>query len=60
MYGGLHLFPILPHSVMFYAALRKAHTILAYLLLELPRFGGRYWAAVPSVVLTTSVLVVNG
>jgi cytochrome b561 len=31
LYGPLHLFPILPHSVM-YAALRKAHTILAYLL----------------------------
>lgn len=32
MWGSLHLFPILPHSVMLYAALRKAHTILAYLL----------------------------
>ncbi len=32
LYGPLHLFPILPHSVMLYAALRKAHTILAYLL----------------------------
>ena len=32
VYGGLHLFPILPHSVMLYAALRKAHTIFAYLL----------------------------
>jgi cytochrome b561 len=32
LYGGLHLFFILPHSVMLYAALRKAHTILAYLL----------------------------
>jgi cytochrome b561 len=32
LYGSLHLFPILPHSVMLYAALRKAHTILAYLL----------------------------
>jgi cytochrome b561 len=32
LYGRLHLFPILPHSVMLYAALRKAHTILAYLL----------------------------
>jgi cytochrome b561 len=32
MYGGLHLFPILPQSVMLYAFLRKAHTILAYLL----------------------------
>lgn len=30
--GGLHLFPILPHSVMLYAALRKLHTVLAYLL----------------------------
>ena len=30
--GSLHLFPILPHSVMLYAALRKAHTVLAYLL----------------------------
>jgi cytochrome b561 len=32
LYGPLHLFPILPHSVMLYAALRKAHTALAYLL----------------------------
>jgi cytochrome b561 len=32
MFGSLHLFPILPHSVMLYAALRKAHTFLAYLL----------------------------
>src|ERR1700689_4077619 len=32
VYGGLHLFPILPHSVMLYAALRKAHTVLAYLI----------------------------
>ncbi len=30
--GGLHLFPILPHSAMLYAVLRKAHTVLAYLL----------------------------
>jgi cytochrome b561 len=32
MFGSVHLFPILPHSVMLYAALRKLHTILAYLL----------------------------
>ena len=32
MWGSLHLFPILPHSVMLYAVLRTAHTILAYLL----------------------------
>ena len=32
MFGSLHLFPILPHSVMLYAALRRAHTFLAYLL----------------------------
>jgi cytochrome b561 len=32
LYGQLHLFPILPHSVMLYAALRKGHTVLAYLL----------------------------
>ena len=32
LYGPLHLFPILPHSVMLYAVLRKAHTVLAYLL----------------------------
>jgi hypothetical protein len=32
LYGPLHLFPVLPHSVMLYAALRKAHTILAYLV----------------------------
>lgn len=32
LWGGLHLFPILPHNVMLYAVLRKLHTILAYLL----------------------------
>jgi cytochrome b561 len=32
MFGSLHLFPILPHSVMLYAVLRKTHTFLAYLL----------------------------
>ena len=32
LYGPLHLFPILPHSVMLYAALRTLHTFLAYLL----------------------------
>jgi cytochrome b561 len=32
LFGSLHLFPILPHSVMLYAALRKTHTFLAYLL----------------------------
>lgn len=32
MFGAVHLFPILPHSVMLYAALRKLHTFLAYLL----------------------------
>jgi cytochrome b561 len=32
LFGSLHLFPILPHSVMLYAALRKTHTLLAYLL----------------------------
>jgi cytochrome b561 len=32
LYRPLHLFPILPHSVLLYAALRKAHTVLAYLL----------------------------
>ncbi len=31
LFGSLHLFPILPHSVMLYAALRETHTILAYL-----------------------------
>ena len=29
--GSVHLFPILPHSVMVYALLRETHTILAYL-----------------------------
>ena len=33
LFGSVHLFPILPHSVMLYAALRRAHTVLAYLLL---------------------------
>jgi cytochrome b561 len=32
LYGSLHLFPVLPHNVMLYAALRRAHTVLAYLL----------------------------
>jgi len=32
MFGSLHLFPILPHSAMLYAVLRKTHTLLAYLL----------------------------
>jgi cytochrome b561 len=32
MFGSLHLFPILPHSVAMYALLRKAHTIFGYLL----------------------------
>jgi cytochrome b561 len=32
MFGSVHLFPILPHNTMLYAALRKTHTILAYLL----------------------------
>jgi cytochrome b561 len=32
LFGSLHLFPILPHSVMLYAVLRKTHTVLAYLL----------------------------
>jgi cytochrome b561 len=32
LWGSLHLFPILPHSVMLYAMLRKTHTVLAYLL----------------------------
>ena len=31
LYGPLHLPPILPHSPMLYAILRKAHTIVAYL-----------------------------
>jgi cytochrome b561 len=32
LFGSLHLFPILPHSVMLYAVLRETHTVLAYLL----------------------------
>jgi cytochrome b561 len=32
MYGSLHLPPILPHSVLLYAVLRRTHTVLAYLL----------------------------
>jgi len=32
LFGSLHLFPILPHSVVLYAVLRKTHTVLAYLL----------------------------
>jgi len=30
--GSLHFFPILPQNVMLYAVLRRAHTVLAYLL----------------------------
>ena len=33
LYGSIHLFPILPYNVMLYAVLRRAHTVLAYLLL---------------------------
>jgi cytochrome b561 len=32
LYESLHLFPVLPHNVMLYAVLRRAHTVLAYLL----------------------------
>ena len=32
LHGPVHLPPILPHSVMLYAFLRKTHTALAYLL----------------------------
>lgn len=32
LHGTLHLPPILPHSVMLYAVLRRTHTVLAYLL----------------------------
>ncbi len=32
LYGSLHLPPILPHDAMLYAALRTAHTYLAFLL----------------------------
>lgn len=32
MFGSVHLFPILPQSLAVYAFLRKAHTVLAYLL----------------------------
>ena len=31
LYGPIHLPPILPHSPMLYAVLRKMHTIVAYL-----------------------------
>jgi cytochrome b561 len=33
LYGPLHLPPILPHDIELYSALRKAHTILAYLFI---------------------------
>jgi len=41
LYGSLHLPYVLPHNVMLYAVLRKAHTILAYLffLMFLAHFG---------------------
>jgi cytochrome b561 len=42
LWGPVHLFPILPHSVMLYALLREAHTLLAYLLFLafIAHFGG--------------------
>src|SRR5262249_30808567 len=33
LYGPLHLPPILPHNIVLYSVLRKAHTILAYLFI---------------------------
>ena len=33
LYGPLHLPPILPHDIVLYSVLRKAHTILAYLFI---------------------------
>src|SRR6202158_1325665 len=41
LFGSLHLPFILPHNVMLYAVLRKAHTILAYLffLMFIAHFG---------------------
>jgi cytochrome b561 len=32
LFGSTHLFPTLPHNVMVYAVLRRAHTVLAYIL----------------------------
>jgi cytochrome b561 len=32
LHGSIHLFPILPHNLMLYAVLRRAHTVLAYVL----------------------------
>ena len=32
LFGSLHLFPILPHSLLLYTVLRPTHTVLAYLL----------------------------
>jgi cytochrome b561 len=31
LYGSPHQLPILPHDIMLYSLLRKAHTMLAYL-----------------------------
>ena len=41
IYGSLHLPEILPHNVMLYSVLRRAHTVLAYLffLTFLAHFG---------------------
>jgi cytochrome b561 len=33
--GALHLPPILPHDIVLYSVLRRAHTILAYSLILL-------------------------
>ena len=32
LFGSIHLFPILPHNVILYAVLRRAHSVFAYLL----------------------------
>jgi cytochrome b561 len=50
MYGPLHLPPLLPANPMLYAALRRAHTILAYLLF------GTFLAHLSAVLFHTLVL----
>ncbi|MDE1170171.1 MAG: cytochrome b [Verrucomicrobium sp.] len=48
--GGLRLPPILPHDLALYAALRKAHTVLAYL------FFGTFLAHLGAVLFHTFVI----
>lgn len=56
LFGSIHLFPILPHSVLLYAALRRAHAVGLPLVADFPRplnrgfvshVGGAGWSIQP-------------